>query len=103
MAAFDAAEISQRVRELAARHEALHEKLSRVIGPVADYGSMTLPELARYGLEKLNIEPPDDNDHPSVVALEHALRGRSGGTMGAGMDSAASSGLKSIMDKYLNT
>ncbi len=97
MAAFDAAEISQRVRELAARHEALHEKLSRVIGPVADYGSMTTPELAAYGLKKLRLEVPVDDDHPSVVALEHALRGRSGGAMGAGMDAG-----DSIIDRYLS-
>jgi hypothetical protein len=86
MAAFDAAEISQRVRELAGRHEQLHERLSRVIGPVDGYESMTLPELAAYGLKKLGLQPPADDDDPSVVALEHALQGRSTGGMGAGMD-----------------
>jgi hypothetical protein len=98
MAAFDAAGISQRVRELAARHEALHEKLSRVIGPVADYGSMTSPELAAYGLKKLGLEVPADDDNPSVVALEHALQGRSGGAMGAGMDAA-----DNFVTRYINT
>jgi hypothetical protein len=97
MAAFDAAEISQRVRELASRHEALHEKLSRVIGPVADYGSMTSPELAAYGLKKLGLQPPADDDDPSVVALEHTLRGRSAGSMVAGMDAG-----DSFVDRYIN-
>ncbi len=87
---FDAAEITQAVREMAARHEKLHERLSRVIGPVADYAEMTLPELASYGLTKLGCEPPADDEHPAVVALEHLLQGRASSGMSAGMDGAAS-------------
>ena len=97
MAAYDAAEITQAVRELAARHEQLHERLSRVIGPVAGYEEMTLPQLAAYGLEKLGIEPPDEADDPAVVALEQALRGRASGGMGAGMDAG-----DSFIDRYIN-
>lgn len=96
MAAFDAAQITQAVRELAARHEQLHERLSRVIGPVAGYESMTLPQLAAYGLERLHITVPDDDDDPAVVCLEQALQGRSGGAMGAGMDS-----VDNIVTRYL--
>jgi hypothetical protein len=85
--AFDAAEITQAVREIAARHEQLHERLSRVTGPVAGYEGMTTPELAAYGLKKLGIEVPDADDDPAVVALEHALRGNAGRESGvAGMD-----------------
>jgi hypothetical protein len=101
VAAFDAAEISQAVRELAARHEALHEKLSRAIGPVADYGSMTSPELAAYGLKKLGVEVPDAAADPIVVALENFLHGRAGreGGMGAGMDA----GDDNFVSRYINT
>ncbi len=98
MAAFDAAEVTKAVRELAARHEQLHERLSRVTGPVDGYESMTLPELAAYGLKKLGLEVPADDDHPAVVALEHALRSRSSGTMGAGMDAG-----DSFIDIYLRS
>jgi hypothetical protein len=98
--AFDAAELTAEVRKLAARHEQLHERLSRVTGPVAGYEEMTLPQLAAYGLEKLGIEPPDADDDPSVVALEFALRGRGGQSgLGAGMDAG---GLPSFLDRYLN-
>jgi hypothetical protein len=87
--AFDAAEITQAVREIAARHEQLHENLSRVTGPVAGYEGMTSPELAAYGLKKLGIEVPDADDDPAVVALEHFLRGRAGQSgVAGGMDSA---------------
>jgi hypothetical protein len=95
--AFDAAEVTRAVRELAARHEQLHERLSRVIGPVDGYESMSLPELAAYGLQKLGLQPPDDGDDPSVVALEHALRGRSGGGTGAGMDAG-----DNFVTRYIN-
>ena len=98
VAAFDAAEVTKAVRELAARHEQLHERLSRVIGPVDDYGSMTSPQLAAYGLKKLGLEVPADDDHPAVVALEHALRSRSAGATGAGMDAG-----DSFIDKYLRS
>jgi len=96
-AAFDAAQITEAVRELAARHEQLHERLSRVIGPVDGYESMTLPELAAYGLRKLGLQTPADDEDPSVVALEHALRGRSGGAMGAGMDAG-----DNFVTRYVN-
>ena len=99
--AFDAAEITRAVRELAARHEQLHQQLSRVIGPVAGYEEMTLQQLAAYGLKKLGIEPPDADDDPSVVALEHALRGRPNGAMGAGMD-AREGGVDDFFSRYIN-
>jgi hypothetical protein len=97
--AFDVEEISQAVRELAARHEKLHENLSRVTGPVADYEGMTSPALAKYGLEKLGLEAPEDEE-ACVVALEFFLHGRAGRESGvAGMDSAG----KSHVDRYLNS
>jgi hypothetical protein len=96
--AFDAAEITQAVRKIAARHEQLHERLSRVIGPVADYESMTSPELAAYGLKKLGLQPPADDDS-CVVALEYFLHGRAGRESGvAGMDSRE----PSFLDRYIN-
>jgi hypothetical protein len=97
MAAFDAEEIKREVRKQSARHEQLHERLSRVTGPVADYLEMTTPELAAYGLKKLGMEVPGAADDPRVVALEFALRGRSGREMGAGMDRAPS-----FLDAYLS-
>jgi len=96
MAAFDAEEIGRAVRKQAARHEALHERLSKVVGPVENYGEMSTPELAAYGLEKLGMEVPDAGDDPAVVALEFALRGR-GREMGTGMDGAP----PTFLDKYL--
>jgi hypothetical protein len=96
--AFDANEVSREVRKQmaqAARHEQLHERLSRVIGPVAGYEVMTTPELAEYGLPKLGHQVPDAGDDPRVVALEFALRGR-GREMGGGMDAAPT-----FLDAYL--
>jgi hypothetical protein len=93
MAAFDAAQITQAVRELAQRHEALAGRLSRAIGAIPDYHEMTTAQLAAYGLKKLGIQPPDAGDDPSIVALEHYLKGRSGlggqGGQFSGMDAAA--------------
>lgn len=97
--AFDAAEVTAAVRRLAARHEQLHERLSRVIGPVAGYEEMTLPQLAAHGLAKLGIEPPDADDDPRVIALEHVLRGRSGGGMGAASMDAGDT----FIDRYINS
>jgi hypothetical protein len=94
---FDADEITQAVREQAARHEALHERLSRVVGPIADYGQMTTPEMAAYGLKKLNLEVPDATDDPVVTALEFALRGRYEDGLGGSMDSAG----HSFVDRYI--
>lgn len=87
--AFDAAEITQAVREIAARHEALHERLSSMIGPVAEYQEMSTPELAKYGLEKMGLEAPEDGES-CIAALEYFLHGRAGreAGVGAGMDSA---------------
>jgi hypothetical protein len=102
--ALDADEVTREVRKQmaqAARHEQLHERLSRVIGPVAGYENMTSPELAEYGLKKLGLEVPDSADDPIVVALEHALRGRSGREMGAGMDRTAER--PSFLDAYLSS
>jgi hypothetical protein len=102
-AAADAEEIKRVVREQAARHEALHAKLSRVTGPVSDYQAMSTPELAAYGLKKLGLEVPDSTDDPRVVALEHALRGRSNGATGGvpgSMDAAG--GRDSFMNRYLS-
>jgi hypothetical protein len=65
-----------------------------MVGPVAGYEEMTLPELARYGLEKMGVAAPDADEDPCVVALENFLHGRAGRAMGAsagGMDSAARS------------
>lgn len=99
MAAFDVEEITQAVRELVGRHEKLHENLSRVTGPVADYEGMTTPELAKYGLEKLGLQAPDGDDS-CVTALEYFLHGRSGREAGvAGMDSAA----ETWVDRYINS
>jgi hypothetical protein len=95
--AFDAEEVKREVRKQSARHEQLHERLSRVTGPVADYMDMTTPELAEYGLKKLGLDVPTPSDDPRIVALEHALRGRSGREMGAGMDRAPS-----FLDAYLS-
>jgi hypothetical protein len=101
MAALDAAEITQRVRELAARHEQLHERLSRQIGPVDGYETMTSPELAAYGLEKLSAGVPSDDEHPAVAKLEGLLHGRASSGTGAagiaGMDSAGDS----FVDRYI--
>jgi hypothetical protein len=101
MTAFDVNEIIKRdVREEAARHEALHEKLSKAVGPIETYREMTTPELAKYGLEKLRRPVPDDSDHPAVAALEAILHGRSdqmGGGVG-GMDAAPT-----FIDAYLAT
>ena len=96
--AFDAAEITKAVRELAAKHEQLHEHLSRVVGPVAGYATMSLPELASYGLKKLGLEVPDDEDK-AVTALEYFLHGRANRSMGGGasMDDAA----ETFLDRYL--
>jgi len=99
MAAFDAEQIARAVRKEAVRHQELHQRLSRVVGPVEGFESMTLPELAAYGLEKLNLTVPDATDDPRVIALEFALRGRSGHEMGAGMDMSAST----FLDRYLGT
>src|ERR1700722_5341848 len=96
--AFDAAEITAAVRKLAVRHEQLHERLSRVIGPVAGYEEMTSQQLAAYGLKKLGIEPPADTDDPSVVALEHALRVRGGV---GGMD-AREGDMPDFLSRYIN-
>jgi hypothetical protein len=97
MAAFD--ELATAVQKQAVRHEQLAGRLSRTIGVIPDYHEMSTAELARYGLKKLGVEPPSDDDDPSVVALEHFLRGRSNSEMGgsAGMDSAGGS----FMDRYL--
>lgn len=99
LAAFDVAEIATAVRKEAVRHEMLAGRLSRTIGAIPDYHEMTLPQLARYGLEKLGIEPPADDADPSVVALEHFLQGRANSGMGGGgMDSASGR----IAAKYLD-
>lgn len=100
MAAFDIAEIATAVRKEAVRHEQLHERLSRMIGPVADYQNMTLAELAKYGLDRMGVQPPDADEDPCVVALENFLHGRAGRPMGpnaAGMDSAG----ETFVDRYL--
>jgi hypothetical protein len=95
-AAFDA--ITAEVRKEAARHEQLHERLSRVIGPVDDYHEMTSPELAKYALEKMGFEVPADDEHPAVAKLDGFLHGRSGRETGvAGMDSAGGS----FIDRYI--
>lgn len=95
----DVAEIAREVQKQAVRHEKLHERLSGMIGPVADYQDMTTPELAKYGLKKMGIEPPDADEDPCVVALENFLHGRAGRAMGgsAGMDSASDS----FVDRYI--
>jgi hypothetical protein len=98
MAAFDVEEIADEVRKQAARHEQLHERLSKMIGPVADYAEMTTPELAKYGLGKMGVEPPADDDDACVIALECFLHGRAGRAMGAGgMDSAGDT----YVDRYI--
>jgi hypothetical protein len=99
MAAFDVGAIAREVQKQAVRHEQLHQRLSGMVGPVADYESMTLPELARYGLEKMGVTPPDADEDPCVVALENFLHGRAGRAIGGtgGMDSAGSS----HVDRYL--
>jgi hypothetical protein len=97
---FDAVEVTREVRKQAARHEQLHERLSRMVGPVDGYAEMTLPELAQYGLKKMGVEPPAADDDPSVVALESFLHGRAGREAGvAGMDSASDS----FVDRYIAT
>jgi hypothetical protein len=96
--AFDTQEIAREVQKQAVRHEQLHEKLSRVTGPVKDYEGMTASELARYGLEKLGLQAPADDEDPCVVALESFLHGRAGRESGvAGMDSAGDS----FVDRYI--
>jgi hypothetical protein len=97
--AFDAAEIAREVQKQAVRHEKLHERLSGMVGPVADYQTMTTAELAKYGLEKMGVEPPDADEDPCVVALENFLHGRAGRAMGAsaGMDSAGAA----FVDRYI--
>lgn len=98
--AFDVAEIAREVQKQAVRHEKLHERLSGMVGPVADYQEMTTAELAKYGLEKMGIEQPDADDDPCVVALENFLNGRAGRAMGGspgGMDSAGDS----FVDRYI--
>ncbi len=98
---FDAAEVTRAVRQQAARHEQLHDRLSRVVGPVDHYHEMTLPELAAYGLEKMGVSAPADDDHPAVAKLEGFLHGRAGrGAGGAmGMDAAGDS----FVDRYLSS
>ena len=100
MSAFDAAEVTRAVRNEVARHEQLHDRLSRVVGPVADYQGMSLPELAAYGLKKLGLEMPDDEDD-AVVALEYFLHGRANREMGgsASMDAGADD----FVSRYLAT
>jgi len=98
MAAFD--ELTTAVQKAAVRHEQLAGRLSRAIGAIPDYHEMSTAALARYGLEKLGVEPPADGDDPAIVALESYLQGRAGhGGLAAGMDA----GEPSFLDKYLNT
>ncbi len=101
MRTFDAAEICRAVRKEAARHEALHDRLSRVVGPVAGYAEMTLPELAAYGLKKLGLEVPDNEDD-AVVAMEYFLRGRTGRETGAGA-AGMDAGADDFVSRYLAT
>jgi hypothetical protein len=90
MAAFD--ELVTEVQKVAVRHEQLAGRLSRAIGAIPDYHAMTTAELAKYGLAKLGLQPPGDDDDSAVVALESFLQGRAGhggqGGSFAGMDSA---------------
>lgn len=98
MAAFDAAQVTSAVRELAAKHEQLHERLSRSMGPIDNYHQMTSPELAAYGLKKMGVAVPADDEHPAIAKLEGFLQGRSGGSMGAGMDSD-----DNFITRYINS
>ncbi|HVA40844.1 MAG TPA: hypothetical protein VNF49_09275 [Candidatus Binataceae bacterium] len=98
MSAFDAAEVGRAVRKEVARHEQLHDRLSRVVGPVAGYGEMTLPELAAYGLKKLRLEVPDDEDE-AVTALEYFLHGRANREMGA--SASMDAGGDDFVSRYL--
>jgi hypothetical protein len=103
--AFDTEEIAREVQKQAARHEQLHQRLSGMVGPVADYQNMTTSELALYGLKKMGVEPPDPDEDPCIVALENFLHGRAGRAMGtsAGMDASPRSHVADIIDRYINS
>ncbi|HEX3915534.1 MAG TPA: hypothetical protein VHW71_18700 [Steroidobacteraceae bacterium] len=96
--AFDTAKIAREVQQQAVRHEMLASRLSRVVGAIPDYHELTLVQLAQYGLTKLGIEPPADDEDPFIAALEYFLRGRANTGGGAGgMDSA----VETHVDRYL--
>jgi hypothetical protein len=98
--ALDTEQIARGVLKQAIRCERLRQNLSRLVGSIPDDVSSSLEDLARYGLQKLNIEIPADDESPCVVAIETYLRGAQKHGMGpgsTGMDSAGDS----FVDRYI--
>jgi hypothetical protein len=102
MRSFDAAEIGREAQRLARRHEQLYQRLSRETGPF-DHSEMSLEQMAAHGLKRFNLEPPAADDHPSVVALEHFLRGWSAQKMGAGSAGMDSASANDFVSRYLSS
>lgn len=83
-AGMDAAAIAKRVEKNLAEKSKLYNQLSKHIGAF-DHSDMDIKKMAKYGLKKLGVEAPKDNQ---VTFLNAYLQGK-GVSNGVAMDSVA--------------
>ncbi len=80
------------------KRDALAENLSQHIGTF-DHAEMTLDEVAKYGIEKLELQCDEGFE---LATLNGYLHGRTPAVTGHGLDSKESGGSMSGLDGYLN-